>query len=84
MQGRAEGEARADAPINVSDLLEAVLLVGSDLDLRGALDRLIRASCTLTGARYGFLGLLDDRGVIGDFVIHGLDDEQIARIASLP
>ncbi|RNL66188.1 GAF domain-containing protein [Nocardioides marmoriginsengisoli] len=67
-----------------SSLLDAVLLISSDLDLRGALERLVRASCTLTGARYGFLGLLDENGEIADFVIHGLADEEIAAISSLP
>ncbi|MCX6396526.1 MAG: GAF domain-containing protein [Propionibacteriales bacterium] len=73
-----------DAKNGGGALLDAVLLLSSDLDLRGALDRLIRASCALTGARYGFMGLLDDNGVIADFVIHGLTDDQIARIPSLP
>jgi signal transduction histidine kinase len=67
-----------------SGLLDAVLLISSDLDLHGALDRLVRASCQLTGARYGFLGLLDDDGVIADFVLHGLDADQIAAIRQLP
>lgn len=84
MQARDEGDERVAASPDVADLLDAVLLISSDLDLRGALDRLIRASCDLTGARYGFLGLLDENGVIADFVIHGLTDEQIARIPSLP
>lgn len=84
MHHGAESDESAAAPVDVNGLLDAVMLISSDLDLRGALDRLIRASCDLTGARYGFLGLLDDNGVIADFVIHGLTSEQIAGIASLP
>ena len=65
-------------------MLDAVLLISSGLDLRGSLDRLVQASCALTDARYGVIGLLDADGVIADFVIHGVDDETKARIASLP
>ncbi len=65
-------------------LLDAVLLISSGLDLRGSLERLVEASCALTGARYGVLGLIDDDGVIADYVIRGLDQETMDKIASLP
>lgn len=67
-----------------SRLLDAVLLISSGLDLRASLDRLVQASCALTGARYGVIGLLDADGVVSDFVIHGVDAETTERIASLP
>jgi signal transduction histidine kinase len=67
-----------------SRLLDAVLLISSGLDLRASLDRLVQASCALTGARYGVIGLLDADGVVNDFVIHGVDAETTERIASLP
>ncbi len=65
-------------------LLDAIAMITSDLDLRGALDRLVQAACALTDAQYGVLGLLDADGEIGEFVIHGVDDETRARIASMP
>lgn len=65
-------------------LLDAVVLISDGLDLRSALDKLVQASCALTGARYGVLGLLDRDGVVADFVIHGVDQETIGRIESLP
>lgn len=75
-----EQAARGDA----SSLLDAVLLLSSDLDLRGALERLVRAASALSDARYGFLALLDDSGAIADFVVHGVDDEARERIARVP
>lgn len=68
----------------VSSLLDAVLLISSDLDLRSALDRLVSAACALTGAQYGVLALVDDAGAMADFVIHGVDAETRAMIPSLP
>ncbi|MFL6159044.1 MAG: GAF domain-containing sensor histidine kinase [Marmoricola sp.] len=72
------------APVEGSSLLDAVLLLTSDLDLRGALDRLVRAACALTGAEYGVLALVDETGGLADFVIHGIDEETAAAIPSLP
>ena len=34
-----------------SALLDAVVAIGSDLDLHAVLDRIVRSACTLTGAR---------------------------------
>ncbi|RNL77304.1 GAF domain-containing sensor histidine kinase [Nocardioides marmorisolisilvae] len=67
-----------------SRLLDAVQLISAGLDLRGSLHRLVEASCALTDARYGVIGLLDADGVVNDFVIHGVDAETAGRIASLP
>ncbi len=65
-------------------LLDAVLLISSGLDLRGSLERLVQASCALTGARYGVLGLLDADGIVADYVIHGLDHVAASAIGSFP
>ncbi|MCZ4497703.1 MAG: hypothetical protein JWQ74_256 [Marmoricola sp.] len=80
MEQRTDVDVRGDT----SSLLDAVLLISSDLDLRGALDRLVRAASSLTGARYGVLALVDDQGAMADFIIHGMTDEMIALIPSLP
>lgn len=80
MPHRSEVDTREDT----SSLLDAVLLISSDLDLRGALERLVRAASALTGARYGFLALLDGSGAIADFVTHGMDDAIRARINKVP
>ncbi|MFE7517570.1 histidine kinase, partial [Streptomyces sp. NPDC057540] len=40
-------------------LLEAVLGVGSDLELRTTLQHIVESATELTGARYGALGVVD-------------------------
>lgn len=65
-------------------LLEAVVAIGSDLDLHAVLDRIVQSACTLTAARYGALGVLGTDGQLSDFVTHGIDDELRARIGDLP
>jgi signal transduction histidine kinase len=54
-------------------LLDAVVAIGSDLELPNVLDRIVRCACELTGAAYGALGVLDDdRTGLAEFVTHGL------------
>ncbi|MCW2755490.1 MAG: hypothetical protein JWQ32_2901 [Marmoricola sp.] len=79
----AEGQD-VDISTQAGSLLDAVLLISSGLDLRGSLERLVQASCALTGAQYGVLGLLDSNGIVADFVIHGLDHGEMSQISSLP
>lgn len=72
-------------PDQLHALLDAVLSIGSDLDLAGVLDRIARAACTLTGARYGALGVLDSAGTGLDEFIHvGMDEGAVERIGHLP
>jgi signal transduction histidine kinase len=73
-----------DISTGAGSLLDAVLLISSGLDLRGSLERLVQASCALTDARYGVLGLLDSDGIVADYVIHGLDGAEMSAIATLP
>ncbi|GAA2344260.1 GAF domain-containing protein [Streptomyces kunmingensis] len=47
------------APKGLSVLLEAVLNVGSELELRPTLQHLVESAVALTGARHGVLGVLD-------------------------
>ncbi|WP_244871960.1 GAF domain-containing protein [Catellatospora sp. TT07R-123] len=65
-------------------LLDAVVGIGTDLDLRSTLERIVVAACQLSGARYGALGVLgtDDRLV--EFITHGLSPELHAAIGDLP
>ena len=66
-------------------LLDAVVAVGSGLDLRGTLSRIVVAACELVDARYGALGVLRRDGTaLADFVTHGVSDEQRAAIGALP
>lgn len=76
---------RLDLPEHVHALLDAVVAISSDLDLHIVLDRIITAACTITGARYGALGVIGQGGGdLVDFVTHGLTPEQRGAIGDLP
>ncbi|MDZ5447326.1 GAF domain-containing sensor histidine kinase [Micromonospora sp. 4G57] len=65
-------------------LLDAVVGIGSDLDLRSTLQRIVQSACELVGARYGALGVIGPDRLLHDFIIHGIDDELHAKIGELP
>ena len=72
-------------PRALRQLLDAVLTVGSDLDLHAMLHRIVEAAASLVDARYGALGVLDESGDrLADFITVGIDDEARARIGNLP
>lgn len=60
------------------------MAIGSDLDLPRTLDRLVRAACSLTDAKYGALGVIGDDGDLTEFVYHGIDPDTRARIGDPP
>jgi signal transduction histidine kinase len=65
-------------------LLDAVVGISTDLDLRSTLQRIVEAACALVGARYGALGVLGDDQLLSDFITHGIDPETHAKIGDLP
>ena len=66
-------------------LLDAVLGVGSDLELRTTLQYIVDSATALTEARYGALGILGrDRRRIADLFTSGMTDEDRQRIGRLP
>lgn len=65
-------------------LLDAVVTIGTDLDLHSMLQRIVRAACGLADARYGALGVLGEAGMLVDFITHGMDAAQRDRIGDLP
>ncbi|MFI7542512.1 GAF domain-containing protein [Actinoplanes sp. NPDC049599] len=65
-------------------LLDAVVGISTDLDLRSTLQRIVEAACALVGARYGALGVLGDDQLLSDFITHGIDPETHGRIGDLP
>lgn len=58
--------------------------ITESLDLPTVLQSVVEAACALTGARYGALAVFDARGQIGQYVTHGLSNEDRQRIGSLP
>ncbi|WP_285570143.1 MULTISPECIES: GAF domain-containing protein [unclassified Streptomyces] len=66
-------------------LLEAVLRVGTDLELRATLQQIIDTATALTDARYGALGVLDPAsGRIGELFVTGLSESERAAVGGLP
>src|SRR5215472_6194462 len=65
-------------------LLEAVIAIGSGLDLEAMLRRIVEAAVDLVDARYGALGVIGDDQRLTEFVPVGLDVGEIARIHHWP
>jgi signal transduction histidine kinase len=76
--------ARPDLPDHARALLDAVVAISSDLDLHTVLDRIVVAACSLTGARYGALGVIGSDRSLVEFITHGLDAAQRTDIGDLP
>jgi signal transduction histidine kinase len=67
------------------ELLDAVLVLGSDLDPPSMLHRIVESAVGLVDARYGALGVLDDSGTrLAEFITVGLDDDTHRSIGELP
>src|ERR1044072_9253534 len=66
-------------------LRDAVVAIGTDLDLRSTLQRIVEAACALAGARYAALGVIgNDRTALIDFITHGIDPATHGKIGGLP
>jgi signal transduction histidine kinase len=66
-------------------LLDAVVGIGTDLDPRRTLQRIVEAACALADARYGALGVIGNQGTeLIDFITHGMDPATHAEIGDLP
>ena len=68
----------------LSALLDAVVGVGSDLDLRSTLYRIVLAAVRLAGARYGALGVIGPDRQLVEFITDGIDVALHQRIGDLP
>jgi signal transduction histidine kinase len=65
-------------------LLDAVVGIGTDLDLHSTLERIVAAGCRLTGARYGALGVIGPDRTLVEFITEGISPEQHRLIGDLP
>lgn len=68
----------------VHALLNAVVSVGSDLDLETVLRRIVETATTLVDATYGALGAIGAENTLVQFIPVGLSEEEIARIEHWP
>lgn len=73
-----------ELPPEARALLDAVVAIGSDLDLRGVLSRIVEASCRLTDAEYGVLGIVDESGQFTDLVPNEAVADQFDKIGKMP
>ncbi|MGW7522056.1 sensor histidine kinase [Streptomyces sp. NPDC054783] len=85
----AELQARLDAARGTRDrvhsLLEAVLSVGRELDLKQALRSIVEAAAVLVEAEYAALGVIGPDGKrLSEFLTVGVGEEQITRIGPYP
>jgi signal transduction histidine kinase len=74
-----------DDPAKLRRVLEATLLLERDLDLPTLLHHIIDEARSMTNARYGALGVLDEDGTaLGEFITVGLEPEVEAQIGTRP
>ncbi len=84
----AELQSRLDAVLATRDrmhgLLEAVIAIGSGLELEAMLRRIVEAAVDLVDARYGALGVIGEEQRLTEFIPVGLDTGEISRIHHWP
>ncbi|WP_185079142.1 sensor histidine kinase [Nonomuraea jabiensis] len=84
----AELQVRLNAVLATRDrvhvLLEAVVSVGSELDLETVLRRIVETATKLVDASYGALGVIGQENTLIQFIPVGLTEEEIARIEHWP
>jgi signal transduction histidine kinase len=84
----AELQVRLQAVLSTRDrvhaLLEAVVAVGSHLELEVVLRQIVEVAVGLVNARYGALGVIGDGGTLAEFIPVGLDEAQISAIHHWP
>src|SRR5215471_5002907 len=65
-------------------LLEAVVAIGSGLELEAMLRRIVEAAVDLVDARYGALGVIGEDQRLIEFIPVGLDADEIGKIHHWP
>jgi signal transduction histidine kinase len=72
-------------PAKLRRVLEATLLLESDLDVQVLLRHIIEEARSMTNARYGALGVLnEDRTALAEFMTSGLGADDEGRIGARP
>jgi hypothetical protein len=83
-----ELQSRLEAVLATRDrmhgLLEAVIAIGSGLDLEAMLRRIVEAAVDLVDASYGALGVIGEESQLIEFIPVGLDEAEIGRIHTGP
>jgi signal transduction histidine kinase len=84
----AELQSRLEAVLATRDrmrgLLEAVVAIGSGLELEAMLRRIVEAAVDLVDARYGALGVIGEDRRLTEFIPVGVDADEIEKIHHWP
>jgi signal transduction histidine kinase len=84
----AELQGRLQAVLATRDrmrgLLEAVVAIGSGLDLESTLRRIVQTAIGLVDATYGALGVIGEDGRLAEFIPVGLSQDEIERVHHWP
>jgi signal transduction histidine kinase len=84
----AELQGRLQAVLATRDrmrgLLEAVVAIGSGLDLESTLRRIVETAVGLVDATYGALGVIGEDKRLAEFIPVGVSQEEIGRIHHWP
>ncbi|ONK12481.1 GAF domain-containing SpoIIE family protein phosphatase [Streptomyces sp. MP131-18] len=76
--------ALARAQGSLQGLLQAVLGISSELELPAVLRRIVSTAMELVGARYGAMGVLDERGEeLAEFIPLGLGTEELNALSGV-
>src|SRR5580698_2962510 len=76
---------KVNDPAKLRRLVDAVLIMEADIELPLLLRHLVEEACSLVGARYGALGVLNEsRTDLEQFVTVGLSEEVERTIGARP
>jgi len=77
-------QAENDTTRRLEALIQAGVTLASELSLPAVLQKITDLACDVADARYGALGVVGADGKIGEFITHGVSEEERARIGHLP
>lgn len=84
----AELQVRLEAVLATRDrvnaLFEAVVAIGTNLDIEVVLRGIVEAAVGLVDAKYGAIGVIAEGGRLADFIPVGLGEDQIKQIEHWP
>jgi len=68
----------------MGQLLQVAIEIGSDLELDATLHRIVAAAMSMTGARYGAIGVWGPDGTLASFVHSGMGADTVRLVGHLP
>ena len=84
----AELQVRLQAVLATRDrvnaLFDAVVSVGTNLDIEAVLRGIVSSAVSLVDARYGAMGVIGEGGRLAEFIPVGLTEDEISRIHHWP